>query len=125
MKPFDNFGSAFIGLVDQVAPSGLPELLGAALKKSSIGDLQTVVDRFESSGLSDRLYSWTANVSEPAISPSEIAQVVGADGVASLAKTLGVPNASALDLLADKLPAAVAEATKHGEVTLHRIRAAG
>jgi uncharacterized protein YidB (DUF937 family) len=125
VKPFDNFGTAFIGLVDQVAASGLPELLGAALKKSSIGDLQTVVDRLESNGFSDRLFSWTGNAPKSAISASEIAQVVGADGVASLAQTLGVPKESALDLLADKLPAAVAEATKHGDVTLHRLRVAG
>jgi uncharacterized protein YidB (DUF937 family) len=124
MRPFDNFGRVFIGLADQVAISGLPELLGAALKKSSIGDLQTVVDRLEMNGFSDRVFSWADGTGEPSISAGEVAQALGPDRVANLAKTLGVPDESALDLLASKLPAAVGEATKHGDVTLHRIQTA-
>jgi uncharacterized protein YidB (DUF937 family) len=124
MRPFDNFGSAFMGLIGQVDGSGLPQLLGAALKKSSIGDLQTVIDRLELSGFSDRVFSWADNAPKSAISPSEVAQALGSDGVASLASTLGVPKESALDMLADKLPTAVGEATRHGEVMLHRVRAA-
>lgn len=124
MRPFDNFGSAFIGLASQVASSGLPELLGAALKKSSIGSLQAVVDRLQSSGFSERVSSWVDDASKSAISPSEVVQALGADGVASLADTLGVPKESALNLLADKLPTAIVEATKHGDVTLDRVRVA-
>ncbi|UFW51106.1 MULTISPECIES: YidB family protein [Bradyrhizobium] len=125
MRPFDNFGSVFIGLAGQVAASGLPELLGAALKKSSIGDLQTVVDRLTSSGFADRVFSWAENQPKPSISPNEVAQALGPDNVASLADSLGVPKESALNLLADKLPAAIGEATKHGDITVGRIRATG
>lgn len=121
MRPFDNFGSAFIGLAGQVANSGLPELLGAALKKSSIGNLQTVVDRLQASGFSDRLSSWADNAMKSEISQSEVAQALGADGVASLANSLGVPKESALDLLAEKLPTAIGEACRHGDVTLRRV----
>ncbi|WP_156944015.1 YidB family protein [Bradyrhizobium sp. Ec3.3] len=125
MRPFDNFGNVFIGLAGQVAASGLPELLGAALKRSSIGNLQTVVDRLSSSGFADRVFSWADNQSKPSISPGEVAEALGPENVASLADSLGVPKESALNLLADKLPTAVGEATKHGEITVHRVRAAG
>lgn len=124
MRPFDNFGSAFLGLVGQVDGSGLPQLLGPALRKSSLGDLQSVVDRLERNGFSDRLFSWTNETVNPAITPSEVVQALGSDGVSSLANTLGVPKESALDMLAAKLPTAVGEATKHGEVTLRRVRVA-
>lgn len=118
MGSFDDFGGTFRNLVARVDDSALPQLIGAALQKSKIGDLQTVVNGLEKGGLGQTVSSWADKTSATVISPTDVAAALGPAKVGRLADTLGLPAQSALELLAQSLPTAVGAATRSGAVVL-------
>ena len=120
MGLFDDFGGTFKGLMNQVDTSALPELLGAALSKSKVGDLQTLVDTLGNNGFADRVSAWADRVGSSRITASEVLSGLGKDKVERIAGAVGLPAESVLTLLAEKLPEAVREASSHGDVMVHR-----
>jgi uncharacterized protein YidB (DUF937 family) len=118
MALFDDFGGTFQGLVGQVQPSALPRLLGAMLTKSSFGDLQTLVNRLQQGGLSDRVVSWAGQQSSPSVSPNEIVAALGHDEVDQLSRRFGLTPHATVTLLANNLPETVSEASRDGVITV-------
>jgi uncharacterized protein YidB (DUF937 family) len=118
MALFDDFGSTFQGLVGQVQTSALPQLLGAVLKKSDFGNLQTLVNRLQQGGLSDRVVSWVGLQPASSVSPSEIVAALGKDQVDQLSRAFGLTPQSTVTLLANNLPQTVREASHDGVVNL-------
>lgn len=119
MAVFEDFGGTFRGLLSQVDSRSIPQLLEPVLSKSSIGNLQGLVDRLEIGGFADRVWNW-ANSGQPApITAVEVKSALKAEEVGQLSRTLGLPDDSTLSLLADNLPAAVDAAAHNGDVVVH------
>jgi len=118
MALFDDFGATYRGLLDQVDRQAIPQLLEPILRKSSIRNLQGLVDRLEQHGFSDRVLEW-ASRGTARISSVEIRSALKPGEVSELAETMGLPPESAMSLLADKLPAAIDAATHSGGVVVH------
>jgi uncharacterized protein YidB (DUF937 family) len=119
MELFDDFGSTFVGLVGQVQASALPQLLGAVLKKSEFGDLQTLVNRLQQGGLTQRVESWVGQQPASPVSSSEIIDALGKDQVDGLSQAFGLTPQSTVTLLASNLPKTVSEASRIGLVKVH------
>jgi len=120
MGLFDDFGRTFQGLVGQVQTSALPQLLGAVLKKSDFGDLQTLVNRLQQGGLSDRVVSWVEQQPASSVSPSEIVAALGEGQIDQLSRAFGLTPQSTVTLLANNLPETVSEASRDGVITVQR-----
>jgi len=120
MGLFDDFGRTFQGLVGQVQTSALPQLLGAVLKKSDFGDLQTLVNRLQQGGLFDRVVSWVEQQPASSVSPSELVAALGESEIEQLSRVFGLTPQSTVTLLANNLPEMVSEASRDGVVTVQR-----
>ena len=96
------------GALGQVALDEFQSLLPAALAKTNLGDLQGVVTQLQQGGLGNQVQTWLAG-GKVSVTPQQIEAALGSDQVKQLAQHFGVDPASALNVLAQHLPALVAK----------------
>jgi uncharacterized protein YidB (DUF937 family) len=80
------------------------------------GDLNKLVDKFESSGMGDKVKSWIGTGPNEPIEAHDIKKALGRE-VSELAAKLGIGEDEAAEELAQKLPDAVDKATPNGALT--------
>jgi uncharacterized protein YidB (DUF937 family) len=80
------------------------------------GDLNSLVSKFESSGLGDKVKSWICTGENEKVSGAEIKRALGDGEVSELAQKEGVSPDQAADRLAEDLPKAVDAATPSGTI---------
>ena len=101
-------------------PQVLAALTGLlSTRDSSIGGsggLGGLVSAFQQKGLGDMISSWISTGPNPAISATQVTEVLGEDTLNQFASKAGVPRAEAGSLLASLLPAAVDQLTPDGKV---------
>ena len=113
MSAFD----AFKGLLGQVGAAAAPALISQALAQTGLGDLQTVIGKLQESGLGDQVQSWLGSGSNLPISADQVRCSLGDERVKEIAQHLRLPLDSALQLLAEHLPAAVDQASPEGTLS--------
>ena len=88
-------------------------------RDTSVGDtggLGGLIGAFQKKGLGDMISSWISTGPNPAISASQVTEVLGGDILRQFATKAGVSNQEAGGLLASLLPAVVDHLTPTGEV---------
>ena len=114
MGLFDNLGGALKGVLGQAEAAALPELINAALARTNLGNLQGIVNQLQQSGLGPQVQSWLGNGPNMAITPDQLRGALGNEQVKQLAAHFGVPIDQVLNLLAERLPTAVDQASPNG-----------
>jgi uncharacterized protein YidB (DUF937 family) len=74
------------------------------------------VSAFQSKGLGDMIGSWISTGPNPAISPSQISEVLGQDTLTQFAAKAGVSHGEAGGLLASLLPTVIDQLTPQGNL---------
>jgi uncharacterized protein YidB (DUF937 family) len=96
------------GTLGQVALDELQSVLPAALAKTNLGDLQGVVAQLQQGGLASQVQTWRAG-GKVSVTPQQIEAALGSDQVKQIAQHFGVDPSAALNVLAQHLPALVAQ----------------
>jgi len=86
---------------------------------SSVGGLQGVVDKLQAAGLDRQVASWLGNGSNLPVTAEQIRSALGNEQVQQVARQLGLPVDSALQVLADHVPNAVDQASPDGRLPPH------
>lgn len=117
-----NGGNSLGGLVNLATKN--PQIIGAlgsllSTRDAAVGGtggLAGLVDSFQKNGLGDLVSSWIATGPNPAVSPAQITQVLGADTLQQFAGKAGVPAGEAGTVLAGLLPALIDHLTPDGKL---------
>ena len=104
-----------MGLLDNIlgglgddAAGGLADLLKGQ------GGVAGLAEKFGQNGLGDVAASWIGKGGNAAISPEQIAAVIGSGPIADFAQKLGISPEQASETLANLLPKAVDQLTPNG-----------
>jgi uncharacterized protein YidB (DUF937 family) len=79
------------------------------------GGLGGLVEKFGQAGLGNVVGSWIGKGENMPISAEQITQVLGNDGIASIAQQLGLGNSDAAGQLSQMLPGIIDQLTPNGE----------
>jgi uncharacterized protein YidB (DUF937 family) len=79
------------------------------------GGLGGLVEKFNEAGLGDVVQSWIGKGDNLPVSADQISQVLGNDGIASIAKQLGLGDGEAAGQLSQMLPGLIDKLTPGGE----------
>lgn len=109
--PASGFGRAGTG-------GGLGDILGQVLGGAggAGGGLGGLLDQFQRAGFGDQVRSWVGTGANQALPPGALDQVLGAGGVAEIARRAGLSEADASQGLSQLLPAVVDHVTPNGQV---------
>lgn len=91
----------------QVAPAGLPDILGQVLAKTGLGSVGGLLQQLEQSGLASQVASWLGNGRNMPISVDQLRNALGEQNLGQLASQFGVPVEEILRYLANHLPDAI------------------
>jgi uncharacterized protein YidB (DUF937 family) len=116
MGLLDSLTEGIKGVLGQAEAAGVPEMLNAALAKTSMGNLQGVVNQLQASGLGAQVQSWLGSGANLPVTADELKAALGNDQVRQLAQHFGVDPDTVLKLLSNQLPAAVDAASPNGSV---------
>lgn len=124
MKQATGGGSTEAGGLGNLASmvASNPQIVAAlagllSTRDASVGGnagLGGLVSAFQSNGLGDLMSGWISSGPNPAVSASQLSQVLGQDTLGQFASKAGVPVSGAGSLLAGLLPAAVDQLTPDG-----------
>jgi uncharacterized protein YidB (DUF937 family) len=104
------------GVIGEAEAAGVPQMLEAALAKTSMGNLQGVLNQLQASGLGAQVQSWLGSGANLPITADELRAALGNEQVQQLARHFGVDPDAVLKLLENQLPAVVDAASPNGSV---------
>ena len=106
-----------MGLLDSVT-SALGEQAGGGLADllKGQGGVGGLVEKFGQNGLGDLAASWVGKGDNLAISPEQIASVIGQGPIADFAKSVGISPEQAAETISGLLPEAIDRLTPGGDV---------
>lgn len=107
-----------LGVERTSAAGGLGGILGQILGGGggASGGLGGLLEHLQRSGLGDQARSWVGTGDNQPISPNDISQVFGADGLAEIARRAGLGEDDAARGLAQLMPEVVDRLTPEGRV---------
>jgi uncharacterized protein YidB (DUF937 family) len=122
MGIFDDLGQQLGGMAGMAMKN--PQALAAVVsllssKDASVGGtggLGSLVSAFQGKGMGDMIASWVSTGPNPAISASQISDVLGPDTLKQFAAKAGVSHGEAGGLLASLLPTVIDQLTPQGKV---------
>lgn len=80
------------------------------------GGLASILGKFQSEGLGDKLDSFTGSGQNARLKPAEVTQVLGADKVSQIAREAGVSERAARGGLANMLPGVLDKLSPNGSL---------
>jgi uncharacterized protein YidB (DUF937 family) len=116
MGLFDNLGGALKGLAGQAETAALPALLSAVLAKTSLGNMQGLLDKLQQSGLGPQVASWLGNGKNLPITAEQLKAALGNEQVQQIATHFGLPLDKMLATIAENLPAIVDKLSPNGKL---------
>jgi len=102
------------GVLGEVTAAAAPALIGAALAKTNMGDLQGMVDKLKQGGLGAQVQSWLGKGANMPVTAEQLKAALGDEHVQQLAARFGVPVDKVLELLSEHLPQTVDQASPNG-----------
>ena len=116
-----------MGLLDSIANAlkqpdmgNMPDLLTTALGNTSVGGLAGVVGQLEQGGLGKEVQSWLGSGANLPVTADQLRTALSDAHVQEIARQLGLPVDSAMQVLAQHLPAAVDQASPTGAIPATR-----
>jgi len=91
-------------------------LNGALGMLQKMGGIDGLVNKLQQSGLGDLAASWVGTGENKSINPEQLANALGKDEVAAIAKQAGIPESEGASVLSQVLPAMVDQLTPEGKV---------
>jgi uncharacterized protein YidB (DUF937 family) len=88
----------------------------ALLNHPSVGGVAGLAQLFENNGLGHIMSGWVSNGPNPAVSGSQLQQVLGSAPIAEFAQKLGIPPEQAASHLAEILPHLINHLTPNGTI---------
>ncbi len=79
-------------------------------------DLAGIKDKLTAGGMGEQVNSWLGDGENQAVSPDQVKNALGADGVAQVAEKLGVDSDTAASQLGDILPGLMDKASSGGDL---------
>ena len=116
-----------MGLLDSIANAlkrpgtgNMPDLLTTALANTNVGGLAGIVGQLEQGGLGKEVQSWLGSGANLPVTADQLRAVLSDAHVREIAQQLGLPVDSAMQVLAQHLPAAVDQASPTGAIAATR-----
>ena len=108
-------GAVLGGGQQQAGGNPMMAVLGSLLANDgAAGGLGGLVEKFGQAGLGNVVQSWIGNGENIPISADQISQVLGSDGLASIAQQLGLGHGDAAGQLSQMLPGIINQLTPNG-----------
>jgi uncharacterized protein YidB (DUF937 family) len=111
-----NLGGALQGVLGQIEAQAAPTLINALLAKTQFGDLNGLVAHLQQGGLQTQVQSWLGPGANMPVTADQLKAVLGNSQVQEMARHLGLPVDTALNMLAQHLPNVVDQASKDGQL---------
>jgi uncharacterized protein YidB (DUF937 family) len=102
------------GALKQAETGHMGNVLSAALANTNLGGLAGIVGQLEQGGLAKEVQSWLGTGANFPITADQLRSALSDQHVQQIAQQLGLPVDSALQVLAQHLPAAVDQASPTG-----------
>jgi uncharacterized protein YidB (DUF937 family) len=90
--------------------------LSEILASAGLSGLAGVAERLSAGGLGDQVRSWLGSGANMPVTGEQVRSALGDEKVQHIARQLGIPADSILQILSHYLPGAVDEASPHGQV---------
>src|SRR5262249_28599043 len=100
----------------QAEAGNMPDMISSALSKTNLGGLSGIVAQLEQGGLAQQVQSWLGSGTNFPITADQLRSALSDQHVQEIAHQLGLPVDSALQILAQHLPAAVDQASPTGTI---------
>jgi uncharacterized protein YidB (DUF937 family) len=107
---------AFKNALGQLGGAVLPVVLSEVLGTGSQGGLNAIVAKLQQAGLGDQVKSWLGNGHNLPITAEQLQQVLGSDAVKQLAAKYNIPVDQITQILAQRLPKAIDQASPDGRL---------
>jgi len=111
-----NLGGMLEGALGQIESGAAPSLINALLARTQFGDLNGLVTQLQQGGLQKQVQSWLGPGANAPITADQLKAVLGNSQVQEIARHLGLPVDSALNMLAQHLPNVVDQASRSGQL---------
>lgn len=116
MGLFDSLTGGLKNALEQVETAALPTLISAGLAKTSLGNMQGLLNRLQQSGLGPQVASWLGDGKNMPITPDQLRTGLGSSQIQQLAATFGIPVDNVLASLAEHLPSIVDKLSPNGKL---------
>jgi len=97
-------------------PSVGPTAISTALANTNFGSLAGIVSQLKQAGLDKQVQSWLGSGQNLPVTVDQLRGALSDQHVQQIARELGLPVDSALQFLAQHLPAAVDQASPNGTI---------
>lgn len=104
------------GALNQANAGKMPATISAALGNTNLGGLAGIVSQLEQGGLATEVQSWLGPGTNLPITADQLRSALGDQHVQQIARELGLPVDSAMQVLAQHLPATVDQASPTGTI---------
>jgi len=116
MSLFDALSGAVKGVLQQEAGQLEGALLSQVLGNTNLGDLNGLLQKLQSGGLSAQVGSWLGNGANMAVTAEQIEAALGNAHVQEIARSMGIPVDTLLPVLAQQLPALIDKLSPDGKL---------
>jgi len=99
---------------DADKPGNMPAAISTALAGTNLGGLSGIIGQLEQGGLGNEVQSWLGAGAKLPVTADQLRSALSDEHVQQIARQLGLPVDSAMQLLAQHLPAAVDQASAGG-----------
>ena len=114
MGLLDSLSGGLKDALGQAEAAALPALISAVLAKTSLGNMQGLLDKLQQSGLGPQVASWLGDGKNMPITPDQLRTALGSSQIQQLAASFGIPVDKVLATLAEHLPSIVDKLSPNG-----------
>lgn len=116
MSLFDALSGAVKGVLQEEAGQLEGALLSQVLGNTNLGDLNGLLQKLQSGGLSAQVASWLGNGTNMPVTEEQIGAALGNAHVQEIARSIGIPVDTLLPVLAQQLPALIDKLSPDGQL---------
>lgn len=104
----------FDGLIGGIVGAEMASVVNGLIQKH--GGVQGIIDQFEKQGLGATVQSWVGNGPNQAVTPEQVHEAFGAEGLKDLAARTGLSTQDLAAQLSTILPQVIDKLTPNGKV---------
>jgi len=116
MGLFDSLSGGLKNVLEQAETAALPTLISAVLAKTSLGNMQGLLDKLQQSGLGPQVASWLGDGKNLPITADQLRAALGNEQAQQIAASFGLPIDKVFETLAEHLPSIVDKLSPNGKL---------